>query len=221
MRTWSDVPSLLDIPIRPEVGSTIWERLTEHTVRHAARIPISWLQILSTRAGLVWCFFDYNTHGDFGSGDRMCYHGVTDFFRERKPAGGFYKSQCDPEEEIVIEPAFHWARNDESVQFSKALVSSNCDNLKFYVKGQLISDAKPDRERFKYLKYAPFYPDLTNVDLSALWADLRIDGYINGKLVISRQYSGRGLNQKFALLPDGTTTLVADGFRTPRGWSCA
>jgi beta-galactosidase len=185
------------------------ERLTEHTIRHA-RIHDQLASNPQYAGGIGWCFFDYNTHGDFGSGDRMCYHGVTDFFRERKPAGGFYKSQCDPDEEIVLEPAFHWARNDESSQFSKALVSSNCDNLKFYLKGKLIADAQPDREQFKHLKYAPFYVDLTKVDLSGLWSDLRIDGYIGGKLVISRQYSGKGLDQKFALLPDDTT-LAADG----------
>ena len=190
------------------------ERLTEHTLRHI-RVHDQLASNPQYAGGIGWCFFDYNTHGDFGSGDRMCYHGVTDFFRERKPAGGFYKSQCDPEEEIVLEPAFHWARNDESTQFSKALVSSNCDNLKFYLKGQLIADAQPDREQFKYLKYGPFFPDLTKVDLSSLWSDLRIDGYIGDKLVISKQYSGRGLDQKFALLPDDTT-LVADGADTTR-----
>jgi len=190
------------------------ERLTEHTLRHV-RVHDQLASDPQYAGGIGWCFFDYNTHGDFGSGDRMCYHGVTDFFRERKPAGGFYKSQCDPEEEIVIEPAFHWARNDESTQFSKALISSNCDNLKLYLKGQLIADAQPDREQFKNLKYAPFYPDLTKVDLSSLWSDLTIDGYINGKKVISRQYSGKGLDQKFAVLPDDTT-LIADGADTTR-----
>jgi beta-galactosidase len=80
----------------------------------------------------------------------------------------------------------------------------------------LIVDAKPDRETFKYLKYPPFSPNLDKAcDLSALWSDLRIDGYIGGKLVISRQYSGRGLDQKFALLPDDMT-LVADGADTTR-----
>jgi beta-galactosidase len=185
------------------------ERLTEHTLRHV-RVHDQLASNPQYAGGIGWCFFDYNTHGDFGSGDRICYHGVTDFFRERKPAGGFYKSQCEPAEEIVLEPAFHWARNDESTQFSKALVSSNCDNLKFYLKGQLIADAQPDREQFKYLKYAPFYVDLSKVDLSLLWADLRIDGYIGGKQVISRQYSGKGLDQKFVMLPDDTS-LMADG----------
>jgi beta-galactosidase len=198
----------------PTKTTDAMERLTEHTIRHA-RIHDQLASNPQYAGGIGWCFFDYNTHGDFGSGDRMCYHGVTDFFRERKPAGGFYKSQCDPEEEVVLEPSFHWARNDESIQFSKALISSNCDNLKLYLKGQLIADAQPDREQFKYLKYAPFDIDLTKVDLSALWADLRIDGYHNGKQVISRQYSGRGLDQKFAVLPDDTA-LVADGADTTR-----
>jgi beta-galactosidase len=39
---------------------------------------------------------------------------------------------------------------------------------------------------------------------------LRIEGYIQGKLVITRNFSGKGTDQKFTLLPDDTT-LVADG----------
>ncbi len=46
--------------------------------------------------GIGWCAFDYNTHGNFGSGDRICYHGVSDIFRIPKPAAGIYQSQCDP-----------------------------------------------------------------------------------------------------------------------------
>ncbi len=190
------------------------ERLTEHTLRHV-RVHDQLASNPQYAGGIGWCAFDYNTHGDFGSGDRICYHGVADIFRERKPAGGFYKSQCDPEEEIVIEPAFHWARNDESIGFTKGLVSSNCENLKFYLKGELIADAQPDRERFPNLKYPPFFPDLGKADLSKLWADLRIDGYIAGKQVISRSYSGKGVDQKFSLLPDDTT-LIADGADSTR-----
>ena len=33
-----------------------------------------------------WCMFDYQTHKDFGSGDRICYHGVLDSFRNPKLA---------------------------------------------------------------------------------------------------------------------------------------
>ena len=190
------------------------ERLTEHTIRHA-RVHDQLASNPQYAGGIGWCAFDYNTHGDFGSGDRVCYHGVADMFRERKPAGGFYKSQCDPQEEVVLEPSFHWARNDESIGFTKALVCSNCDNLKFYLGGQLIADAQPDRERFAHLKYPPFFPDLGKQPLDKLWGNLRIDGYIGGKQVISRNYSGRGIDQKFSLLPDDTS-LIADGADTTR-----
>ena len=56
-----------------------------------------------------------------------------DIFRTPKPAAGFYKSMCEPSEEIVLEPAFHWARNDESIGFTNAIISSNCDQLKLFV----------------------------------------------------------------------------------------
>ena len=40
-----------------------------------------------------WCMFDYPTHKDFGSGDRVCYHGVLDQFRNPKLAAALYASQ--------------------------------------------------------------------------------------------------------------------------------
>jgi beta-galactosidase len=188
------------------------ERLTEHTLRHA-RIHDQLASNPQYAGGIGWCAFDYNTHGDFGSGDRICYHGVTDIFREPKPAAGFYKSQCDPAEEIVLEPAFHWARGDASVGFSKAVVCSNCDHIKIYIADQLVAEVDPDREQFAHLRYAPFVVELH--ELFHKWGDLRLEGYLQGKLVITRNYSGKGVDKKFALLPDDTR-LVGDGADTTR-----
>jgi beta-galactosidase len=188
------------------------ERVREHTVRHA-RVHDQLASNPQYAGGIGWCAFDYNTHSNFGSGDRICYHGVTDIFREPKPAAGFYRSQCDPDEEIVLVPAFHWARGDESIGFSTALVCSNCDHLKFYVGDKLVAEADPDRKQFPHLKYAPFSVDAH--DVRAGWGDLRIDGYIQGKKVISRSMSGKGIDQKFALLPDDAA-LIADGADTTR-----
>jgi beta-galactosidase len=42
------------------------------------------------------------------------------------------------------------------------------------------------------------------------WGDLRIEGYIQGKQVIVKRCSGKGIDQKFSVLPDDTK-LVADG----------
>jgi beta-galactosidase len=188
------------------------ERLIEHTIRHA-RVHDQLASDPQYAGGIAWCAFDYNTHGDFGSGDRICYHGVTDMFREPKPAAGFYKSQCDPEEEIVLEPSFHWARGDASVAFAKPLISSNCDHIKFYIGDHLVVEADPDRKQFAHLRYPPFVFDLP--DPWHKWGDLKLEGYINGKLMITKHYSGKGVDQKFTLLPDDTS-LIADGADTTR-----
>ncbi|MGC2889350.1 MAG: glycoside hydrolase family 2 TIM barrel-domain containing protein [Candidatus Acidiferrum sp.] len=188
------------------------ERLTEHMLRHA-RIHNQLASDPQYSGGLGWCAFDYNTHADFGSGDRICYHGVTDIFREPKPAAGFYKSQCDPSDEVVLEPAFHWARGDESIGFTKAWVCSNCDHLKFYIADKLVAEADPNKAEFAHLRYAPFVADLKHV--VDHWGDLRIEGYLNSKLAITKTLSGRGIDQKFVLLPDDTS-LHADGADTTR-----
>ena len=188
------------------------ERLTEHAMRHA-RIHDQLASNPQYAGGIGWCAFDYNTHADFGTGDRICYHGVTDIFREPKPAAGFYKSQCDPAEEVVLEPAFHWARGDESIGFTKAVVCSNCDHLKFYIGDKLVAEADPNKAEFAHLRYAPFVANLERAVFN--WGDLRIEGYIQGKQVISKTLSGRGVDQKFTLLPDDTK-LIADGADTTR-----
>jgi beta-galactosidase len=196
------------------------ERQREHTLRHA-RIHNQLASDPQYAGGIGWCAFDYNTHGNFGSGDRICYHGVTDIFREPKPAAGFYKSQCDPAEEIVLEPAFHWARGDESIGFSDAVFCSNCDHLKIFTRAgsvetnpwKPLAEIDPDRTNFGNLKYPPFVLDVSR--FRAGWGDLRIDGFLEGKQVISKTLSGRGVDSKFVLLPDDLT-LLADGADTTR-----
>jgi len=188
------------------------ERLREHTLRHA-RVHDQLASNPQYAGGIGWCAFDYNTHSDFGSGDRICYHGVADIFREPKPAAGFYKSQCDPEEEIVLQPAFHWAIGDESGGITRLVVCSNCDHLKFYINGKLVVEADPNRKDFPHLRFAPF-----DVNIEAVmqeWGDLRIEGYIAGRQVIARNFSGKGADQKFTAVPDDTR-LLADGADTTR-----
>ena len=57
----------------------------------------------------------------------------------------------------MLEPAFHWARGDESVGFTKAVVCSNCDHLKIFARAdsveanpwELLAEIDPDRDRFR------------------------------------------------------------------------
>jgi beta-galactosidase len=186
------------------------ERVAEHVIRHA-RVHDELASDDHYSGGIAWCAFDYASHRYFGSGDRICYHGVSDIFRIPKPAAGFYKSQCDPAEEVVIEPGFFYAWGDRPGGNGPGVVPicSNCDHLKIYYGGKLWLEADPDRRTFPHLKYPPFLVSLTNLSFRT-WDDLRIDGYIDGKLAASRTISGNGTDERLVMSPDDTE-LDADG----------
>jgi beta-galactosidase len=192
-------------------------RLTEHALRHA-RVHNQLGSNPQYAGGIGWCAFDYNTHANFGSGDRVCYHGACDIFRLPKPAAWFYKSQCDPAEEVVLAPAFDWsARGDWTSSVNAdggapgAYVFSNCDHLKFYVGERLVAEADPDRVNFGNLPHPPFKIEFTR----APWGDLRIEGYLAGKRVIEKKFSSRGADQQFVVAADDAT-LIADGADSTR-----
>ena len=78
-------------------------RLLEHAMRHL-RVRDEALGRSDLVGELSWCAFDYNTHGCFGSGDKICYHGVSDMFRIPKFAGLACMSQRPLAEGAVLEP---------------------------------------------------------------------------------------------------------------------
>jgi beta-galactosidase len=169
--------------------------------------------------GFGWCAFDYATHAEFGSGDRICHHGVCDDFRVRKPAASVYRAQCDPAEEVVLEPAFSWAAGDHSDYGGpgRGLVLSNCDRVVAFVDGQQVADMVPDRAGFPSLPHPPFLFGHTSgvAPWRRTWGDLRLDGYLDGELVISRSFSGRGVDQALDVVVDDDA-LLADGADTTR-----
>ena len=189
------------------------ERITEHTMRHA-RVHNQLASDKKYAGGLGWCAFDYNTHSNFCSTDRICYHGVADIFRNPKPAAGLYRSQCDPKEEIVLEPAFDWSRGDRDESFNVAMVCSNCEQLKIYIGDRLVAEVEPDRKTFPNLAYPPFVTNL-RPRLNVPWGDLKIEGYIGGKLVVTKQMSGRGADRQLLVEPDDLE-LVGDGIDATR-----
>jgi beta-galactosidase len=189
------------------------ERITEHTMRHA-RVHNQLASDKAYAGGLGWCAFDYNTHANFCSSDRICYHGVADIFRIPKPAAGFYKSQCDPKEEIVLEPAFDWSRGDRNESFNVAMVSSNCDHLKIYIGDRLVADVDPDRQNFPHLQYPPFVTNIRE-GIGKGWGDLKLEGYLNGKKVVTKMMSGRGADRQLLVEPDDVE-LIGDGIDATR-----
>jgi beta-galactosidase len=188
----------------------------EHVLRYA-RIYNQLASDPGYAGGLGWCAFDYNTHADFGAGDHVCYMGVMDMFREPKAAAGFYRSQCEPEVEPVLEPAFHFADNDEPGDFREEVICSNCDTLKCFIKPldapdghafHPIVELTPAREHFPHLAHPPFFLSLPNGNDD--WGDLRIDGYVQGAKAISKTISGRGVIRRLEVTADDGS-LFADG----------
>lgn len=191
------------------------ERITEHVVRHV-RVHNQIASDHRYAGGIAWCAFDYNTHDYYGSGDRVCDHGVSDIFRISKPAASFYRSQCDPSEELVLEPAFHWARGDRDESFTTAMVCSNCEHVQLYIGDRLIAELDPDRATYGHLPHPPFVANIRRA-FDRGWNDLRIEGYIGGKPVITRTLSGKGVDREFQVAADDSelvaddSELVADG----------
>ena len=197
-----------EYPVRP------WDNNTQHR-EHILRYANILNQINSNAAyaGVVgWCAFDYQTHSDFGSGDHICYHGVLDTFRVPKPAAGFFRSQCSVAEEPVLEPGFHFAMNDEPGGFKDAVICSNCDEIHCLLGSgdswREVITLTPARNRFPHLAHPPFFLTLPNGNDD--WADLRLDGYVAGRPVISRRLSSLGIDQRFDIMADDQE-LIADG----------
>ena len=78
----------------PTKPSDSWLRREEQALRHARVLNDAMAD--GQHAGCFeWCMFDYPTHKDFGSGDRICYHGVMDAFRNHKISAAVWASQGD------------------------------------------------------------------------------------------------------------------------------
>lgn len=105
-----------------------------------------------------WCMSDYNTHKDFGSGDRICYHGVSDMFRVPKIAASVYASQQDDTPILEISSAMDIGEYP-ACAMGQIYAFTNCDYVKIYKNGEYISTQYPDRTTFKHLPHPPVFID--------------------------------------------------------------
>ncbi|MBO6052235.1 MAG: glycoside hydrolase family 2 protein, partial [Clostridia bacterium] len=122
------------------------EQRTNHMLRHA--------RVLNDIAGeddiagsFGWCMADYNTHKDFGSGDRICYHGVTDMFRNAKTAASVYAAMgSEPVLEVSssMDIGEHPASNRGGVW-----IVSNADSVRMYKNGRLLKEYFPSDSPYK------------------------------------------------------------------------
>ncbi|WP_341674751.1 glycoside hydrolase family 2 TIM barrel-domain containing protein [Niveibacterium sp. SC-1] len=166
--------------IDPEV------RQQEHVLRHLDVLDAAYGD--PAIAGAIgWCMFDYNTHKDFGAGDRICHHGVMDMFREPKFAAFAYQSQRSTSEGPVLEPVTVWARGEKDrCDAFPLVVLTNCDYVEFQFGEFAPVRIEPDRARYRHLPNAPVIIQQHHIaakDLGSwgmLWREARIHGYVDG-----------------------------------------
>jgi beta-galactosidase len=194
----------------------IWDheqRLIDHALLHA---KIHNLQLGDDRiAGAIgWCAFDYATHKEFGSGDRICYHGVMDMFRLPKWAAYLYQSQQSPSKRVVLRAATHWTMGDRAEGGVNPLtVFSNCDEVEIIVGETSVGRFQPDDETYPHLPHPPF--TIRGLDEYSAWGqaefyDLQLVGYLDGERVAEQWIASSRLPHTLALATD-TDQLYADG----------
>jgi beta-galactosidase len=195
------------------------QRQAEHVLRH--------LEVLNAAYGdpqiagaIGWCAFDYNTHKDFGSGDRICHHGVIDMFREPKFAAFAYASQCDPEDGVVLAPVTYWARGERNIGgILPLMILTNCDEVELRYGDNPPKRVSPDRQRFPHLPHPPVVVDnrhVTEADLGEwgwVWQNGTIAGFVDGRKVAEKRFVADPVPTRLEVVADAEQLGIHDEVR--------
>ncbi len=195
------------------------QRQMEHVTRHLEVLDAAYGDV--NISGVIgWCAFDYNTHKDFGSGDRICHHGVMDMFREPKFAAFAYASQCDADEAVVMEPVTYYARGERNIGgILPLIVLTNCDEVELQYGSNPPKRVQPDRAKYPNLPHAPVVITKDNFSAGELgqwgmkWESGQITGYVGGKAVATRRFACDPLPITLQVAPDATTISAHDAVR--------
>jgi beta-galactosidase len=149
---------------------------------------------------IAWCAFDYASL--MNSFDGVKCPGVADVFRIPKLGANFYLAQTEAKSPPVILPNFYWDFGPKTPQGpgKGAAIFSNCERLDLFVDGHPIATLFPDAKNFPHIKHPPFFADL-KVDAGGR-PELRIEGYIAGRRVLTRAFSSDPARDQFFLQAD-------------------
>lgn len=133
------------------------EHRTEHALRH--------VRVLDAVAGETdiagsfgWCMFDYNTHKDFGSGDRICYHGVMDMFRNPKLAAAVYACQQEKNPVLALSSSMDIGEHP-GCNRGETYIFTNADSVRMYKNDRFIKEYKGDASPYRNLAHGPLVID--------------------------------------------------------------
>lgn len=133
------------------------EHRTEHALRHA-NVLDAVIGEDDIAGSFGWCMFDYNTHKDFGSGDRICYHGVMDMFRNPKPAADIYA--CEQEEIPVLSLTSSMDIGEHpGCNRGNIYILTNADSVRMYKNDRFIKEYTKENSPYGNLKHGPILID--------------------------------------------------------------
>ena len=101
-----------------------------------------------------WCMTDYYTHGDFGSGDRICYHGVLDMFRNPKLASAVYASAGDGAPVLAVGSEMDIG-DYPAGSIGDNYIFTNADFVRVWRDDRLLGEFRPKGKRWRHLKHPP------------------------------------------------------------------
>ena len=139
----------------PTKSFDTWSKRQEHALRHAT------VQSAAAASGehcgcFGWCMFDYPTHKDFGSGDRVCYHGVLDFYRNPKIAADVYASQQEKKPVLSLSSPMDIG-DYPGGQLGTVYAFSNAEKVLLYKNDLFVTELK--KGHWKGLPHSPFVMD--------------------------------------------------------------
>ena len=140
------------------------EKRLEHALRHA-NVLDEVMNQEDIAGSFGWGMFDYNTHKDFGSGDRICYHGVMDMFRNPKLASAVYASQQDETPVLTLSTSMDIGEHPGG-NLNDIYIFTNADSVKMYKNDKFIKEYTKKDSPYKNLEHPP----------------IRIDDYIGSTL---------------------------------------
>lgn len=133
------------------------EHRAEHAIRHANVLDAVAAED-DIAGSFGWCMFDYNTHKDFGSGDRICYHGVMDMFRNPKLAADVYA--CQQEEIPVLSLSSSMDIGEHpGCNRGNTYILTNADSVRMYKNDVFIKEYTKKDSPYRNLKHGPILLD--------------------------------------------------------------
>ena len=159
-------------------------RRLEHALRHANVLDAVAAQE-DIAGSFGWCMFDYNTHRDFGSGDRVCYHGVLDMYRNPKPAAAVYASQQEARPVLTVSSSFDIGEHNACVR-DRVFLFTNCDVVKVYQNGAYLRTYTRGNSPYSHMVNPPIEAVNFAGETAERAASLRFEGLRDGELVCTQ-----------------------------------